>query len=326
MVRACAGRDMNVVAADVNGERLDTLIASLPDPDAAVVTDVADPASVDRLADEAFSLFGAVHLLCNNAGVSPLGNVWEFTPEDWNWLFSVNVGGVMNGIRSFVPRMIASGEPAHIMNTGSGGSFRAQAIIGVYSSTKHAIHALTDTLRCELAGHDIGVTLLCPGGVNTNIVESMKRPSFTGDDTALWAVVTEMMDDFDEATNTMLEPERVAELALWGVTNDLPYVICAPGLREGVRCRFDASRRPRPLCPTRSDPALTPGTGGLGDPVNRPNRIDGALAQPQAGWTASSAERQFWRGVARPDLAFVGRNQWSHGEPNARPQRWHSVQ
>ena len=89
---------------------------------------------VERLAEETYEVFGATHLLCNNAGVSPLGKLWEFTPDDWNWLLGVNFVGVVNGIRSFVPRMIASGQPGHIMNTGSGGSFQTQAIIGAYAS------------------------------------------------------------------------------------------------------------------------------------------------------------------------------------------------
>jgi len=242
LVRACAERGMNVVAADVNGDRVESVVGSLAEPGSAraVTVDVADPGSVERLAEAIYEAFGATHLLCNNAGVSPLGKLWEFTPGDWNWLLGVNFIGVANGIRTFVPRMIASGEPGHIMNTGSGGSFQAQAIIGAYASTKHAILALTDTLRHELADHDMGVTLLCPGGANTNIVESMKRPSFTGSDDDIWAYIKTMMADNDDATNTMIEPEHVAELALWGVEQNLPYVICAPGQRPRVQQRFDS--------------------------------------------------------------------------------------
>jgi NAD(P)-dependent dehydrogenase (short-subunit alcohol dehydrogenase family) len=242
LVRACAAQRMKVVAADVNRERVETVVDSLAERGSAraVVVDVADPASVDRLAAETYDTFGGTHLLCNNAGVSPVGMVWEFTPDDWHWLLGVKVLGVANGIRSFVPRMIASGEPGHIMNTGSGGSFQGQAVIGAYASTKHAILGLTDSLRHELADHDIGVTLLCPGGVNTNIVESMKRPSSTDDDKDIWAYITTMMADNDEATNTMIEPDHVAELALWGIQQNLPYVICAPGQKARVEQRFGA--------------------------------------------------------------------------------------
>jgi NAD(P)-dependent dehydrogenase (short-subunit alcohol dehydrogenase family) len=243
LARACAGRGMSVVAADVNVERLDAVVAGLKEagsPAIAVRVDVSDPGDVERLAELAYETFGATHLLCNNAGISPLGRVWEFTAEDWARLVGVNFLGMAHGIRSFIPRMIAGGEPGHVVNTGSGGSFTVQPIIGAYSSTKHAILGLTDTLRLELAPHDIGVTLLCPGGANTNIFESMRRPSFTGDDQEVWGYAAEMVADFDEATTTTIEPDHVAELALWGVTEGLPYVICAPGQRPGVQRRFDA--------------------------------------------------------------------------------------
>ena len=84
------------------------------------------------------------------------------------------------------------------------------------------------------------MTLLCPGGVNTNIVESMKRPSSTGDETETWTYISRMMADNDQATNTMIEPEHVAAMAMWGVRENLPYVICAPGQAARVRERFDA--------------------------------------------------------------------------------------
>jgi NADP-dependent 3-hydroxy acid dehydrogenase YdfG len=150
---------MTVVAADVNRDRVNAVVDSLDGSETAcaVTVDVADADSVERLAAQTYERFGATHLLFNNAGVSPLGLIWEFEPEDWNWLFSVNVMGVVNGLRSFVPRMMASGEGGHIVNTGSGGSFQSQAVIGAYSATKHAIHAITDALRRELAGSSIGV-------------------------------------------------------------------------------------------------------------------------------------------------------------------------
>jgi NAD(P)-dependent dehydrogenase (short-subunit alcohol dehydrogenase family) len=241
LARACSTEGMRVVAADVNRDRVDAVVDSLagPEPACAIAVDVADPESVDRLAAETFGMFGATHLLFNNAGVSPLGLIWEFEPEDWNRLFGVNVMGVVNGLRSFVPRMMASGEAGHIVNTGSGGSFQSQAALGAYAATKHAILAITDALRQELADHDIGVTLLCPGGVNTNIVESMKRPSSSSDDTETWGYINRMMADNDQATNTLIEPDQVAAMALWGIRENLPYVVCAPGQRARAAAHFD---------------------------------------------------------------------------------------
>src|SRR5438270_1640688 len=96
LVRACANRGMFVVGADVSQVRVESVVSSLSDPELAraVTVDVSDPVSVDRLADETYEAFGATHLLCNNAGVSPLGRLWEFTPGDWNSLLGVNFVGV----------------------------------------------------------------------------------------------------------------------------------------------------------------------------------------------------------------------------------------
>src|SRR6266511_914138 len=111
LARACAAEGMRVVVVDVNEERATTVAAELPPGTAAArAVDVSDADSVQALADFAFDTFGAVHLLCNNAGVSPAGRVWDFTDDEWRWLLGVNVRGVANGLRSFVPRMIAQGE------------------------------------------------------------------------------------------------------------------------------------------------------------------------------------------------------------------------
>jgi NAD(P)-dependent dehydrogenase (short-subunit alcohol dehydrogenase family) len=233
---------MHVVVSDIDAARVEGTLASLPGGTSTlgVTADVSDPASVDRMAEEAYRTFGATHLLCNNAGVSPLGKLWQFTSADWDWLLGVNVRGVANGIRSFVPRMVESGEDGHVLNTGSGGSFQGQSLLGAYNATKHAILGLTDSLRLELASSRIGVSLLCPGGVNTNIFDSLNRRSSTDPEADLAANVAALVAANDEATNTLVEPEVVAALALWGVREDLPYIVCAPGQKARVEQRFAA--------------------------------------------------------------------------------------
>src|SRR4029077_17222703 len=142
LAEACAAEGMRVVVADINGDRADAVASELPRDTAAYKpVDVSGAAQVQELADFAFDTFGAVHLLCNNAGVSPAGRVWDFTDEDYRWLVGVNLFGVMNGLRSFVPRMIEQGE-GHIVNTGSGASFVATPRLGPYCATKHAIVGL----------------------------------------------------------------------------------------------------------------------------------------------------------------------------------------
>ena len=171
---ACAAAGMRVAVADIEREQAERVAHALRETGAeaiAVQTDVTDRASVDALADEAYDAFGAVHLLCNNAGVISVGPIAETTPEDWQWLFGVNVFGVVHGVQAFVLRMQAQGGEAHIVNTGSMSSIsttRAVAV-GTYCATKHAVLGLSETLRGELAGDGIGVSILCPGGVATQL-------------------------------------------------------------------------------------------------------------------------------------------------------------
>ena len=144
----------------------------------AVHADVADFASMQALADAAYAEFGAVHVLCNNAGVLIFGDMQELKIEDWNWLLGVNVFGVLNGIYAFLPRMLEAGEPGHIVNTAS---IAALSGHGVYGVSKSAILNITETLREDLADTPIGVSCLCPGMLNTKIVAAQRnRPASMG--------------------------------------------------------------------------------------------------------------------------------------------------
>jgi len=238
LARACAAAGMKVVVADVNGERAEAVAAELPEGSAiARAVDVSDAAQVDALADLAFDTFGAVHLLCNNAGVSPAGKVWEFSADEWQWLVGVNLFGVANGVRSFVPRMIEQGE-GHVVNTASGAGFVTTPRLGPYSATKHAIVAITVALRNELDGTGIGASVLVPAGVATNIGDSMVRPSVTDPD----VINDEFMalaSGLDETSMQVIEPDLVAEVTLVGVQEGWPYIVMGPGQEVGVRARYD---------------------------------------------------------------------------------------
>ena len=236
LARACAAEGMRVVVVDVNDERAASVAAELPDGTAvARGVDVSDAASVDALADFAFDTFGAVHLLCNNAGISPAGRVWDFTDEDWQLLLGVNVRGVANGIRSFVPRMIDQGE-GHVVNTGSGASFVATPRLGPYCATKHAIVGLSEALRYELDGTGIGVSVLVPAGVNTNIGDSMIRRSATDPD-GITEDITVLTNSLDATSLAMIEPEVVAKVTLVGVREGWDYIVMGPGQSVGVERR-----------------------------------------------------------------------------------------
>ena len=135
---------------------------------------MTDRSALDALADQAYDAFGAVHLLCNNAGVFTRGPIAESTTEDWEWLFSVNVFGVVHGLQAFAPRMRAQGGEAHIVNTGSMASIVVlpTSRSAAYSASKHAVLGLSETLRNELAEDGIGVSILCPGAVSTRLFDS----------------------------------------------------------------------------------------------------------------------------------------------------------
>ena len=242
LARACAGLSMKVVVADLDQGRADSVATAIDGAAQAtlpIAVDVADPASVDRLAEQVGTAFGAPDLLCNNAGVSPFGLLWEFKPVDWNWVIGVNILGVANCIRSFVPRMIAAGRGGHIVNTASAAALQGQTRLGAYSATKHAVLGISDSLRLDLLPYGIGVSALCPGGVNTNISQTLGRLSST-DPKDLDADVGAYIASIDASMSTAIEPDRVADLVIRGVRENQPYIMTAPGQKPSVAQRCEA--------------------------------------------------------------------------------------
>src|SRR6185437_2743491 len=144
----------------------------------AVKTDVSRLADVQALADRAFAELGAVHVVCNNAGVALWGGLESVSHKDWEWAMGVNLWGVIHGVEAFVPRMVAQKQPGHVVNTASMAGLIASQGLGVYNTTKYAVVGLSETLQKDLRGHDIGVSVLCPMGVATAIRTSERnRPA-----------------------------------------------------------------------------------------------------------------------------------------------------
>lgn len=156
MARRFAADGLKVVLADVEEKALSAAADELTGEGARVLArtvDVSDRASLFALADAAYRTFGAVHVLCNNAGVGSgaEGRMWEHEPNDWKWAFAVNVWGVFHGIQAFVPRMIESGEPGHVVNTSSGdGGIAPLPTASVYAVTKAAVVTMTESLYAHL--------------------------------------------------------------------------------------------------------------------------------------------------------------------------------
>ena len=183
-----AAEGMNVVIGDIQQDALDATAQEIKDVGASVVavrTDVSKLTDIEALADAAEAAFGPVHLVNNNAGVEGYldGPIWAATARDWEWTVGVNFWSVVYGVRTFVPRMLAHGQEAHVVNTCSMTSVVQAA--NMYGITKHAVIALSEVLWNDLrkAGANIGVTALCPGTIATNLFHgSRNRPSTLTDD------------------------------------------------------------------------------------------------------------------------------------------------
>jgi NAD(P)-dependent dehydrogenase (short-subunit alcohol dehydrogenase family) len=182
--RGLAGRaareGMRVVIADVEVSALGETAAEVETAGAEVVvapTDVSRADQVEALAGLAYERFGAVHLLCNNAGVFQAGVSWQRELADWEWVLGVNLWGVLHGIRSFVPRMLEGGDEGHIVNTSSLAGLITGAYSAPYITSKFAVLALTECLAHDLRAHDasIGVSVLVPALVDTKIAHSMRN-------------------------------------------------------------------------------------------------------------------------------------------------------
>ena len=182
---ALAQAGANVAMVDIRAEALEEARARVHNLGAHVetyVSDVSDAALLEETAAAIEAQFGAIHIVCNNAGVSMLGVRLEEIPRsDWDWVIDVNIKGVINGLRTFVPRMRRHGEGGHIVNTASiaGLQVNPNFRTGAYAMTKYAVVALSEALEQELAGSEIGVSVLCPAAVDTGIhLSARARPSW----------------------------------------------------------------------------------------------------------------------------------------------------
>mgnify|MGYP000688447324 CR=1 FL=1 len=184
MVHAFAEVGMQVVVADIEAKKAEEVAdryARLGSRCLGIRVDVTDPESVQALADRCYAELGAVHVLCNNAGVLLMGPQADMIAGDWRWTFDVNVMGVALGLEHFLPRMRAQGGPAHVVNTSSVTGLRGASGTFIYSATKAAVLSMSESLREELAGTPIGVSVVLPSDIRSQIVASQRnRPVQTG--------------------------------------------------------------------------------------------------------------------------------------------------
>lgn len=224
LARAALARGMRVVLADIDEASLQAFAATLNGTVSTCVVDVRDPASVEALAEHAYSVFEQVDLLFNNAGVLIGGKSWDIPADKWAWQLQVNVLGVVHGIASFVPRMIAAGRPARVINTGSMASFIAAPYMGPYTASKFAVLAISETLALELQSEQapVSVSVLCPGPVQTAIF----RETVTMQDDTTSDKTVGMMRDI--TVNQGISPDELAARTFAGIDEGQFWIIPQP--------------------------------------------------------------------------------------------------
>jgi NAD(P)-dependent dehydrogenase (short-subunit alcohol dehydrogenase family) len=238
---------MKVVLADLEEQALALAERSLKAKGAPVLAlkvDVSKADEVERLAEAAYAKFGAVHVLCNNAGVGLGGLTWEHSVADWEWVLGVNLWGVVHGIRTFVPRMIAQGTEGHVVNTASVAGLITSPYMSVYGATKHAVVAMTESLKMDLdvTGSKISASVVCPGFVATRISDSSRnRPpspktAQAAAETSQQAMIRELAR---QQVSAGLKPSEVAEMVLEAIRDDRFYVLTHPRFRKLIRLRME---------------------------------------------------------------------------------------
>ncbi len=244
MARAFAGEGMKLMLADVNEARLAEVEQEFKDKGVDVATiacDVTKLEQVNAAADATVERFGKVHVLCNNAGINVGGTYEELSQQDWDWVIAVNQLGVQYGISAFLPKIKAHGEGGHIVTTSSmAGMVNAGPGWAPYNASKFAVVVMNEVLYSELKETNIGVSVLCPGAVATNIIEAAdSRPSdfgSSGDKPVIAGDVAELLEHG-------LDPDVVGKLVLEGIQEEQFYLFTDPRMIKAVERRFERIQR-----------------------------------------------------------------------------------
>ncbi len=246
-----AAEGMRVVLADIEEAALkaaEEKLAAAGATTLALRTDVSKWEDMQALADKAFDAFGEVHVLCNNAGVggsgSSAGPIWERTPEEWQYVTGVNLWGVIHGVHAFLPRMVAQEAEGHVVNTASLAGLVNGS--GIYGVTKHAVVALSESIyqQLSLAEASVGISVLCPGFVNTNIWDVQRNlPEHLrqAEPAAQPEVAGQQAEAMRQFLATGLPPSEVADAVFEGVREGRFYIVPTQAwLKEGIRRRAEA--------------------------------------------------------------------------------------
>ena len=208
----------------------------------AVRTDVSSGRDVEALADKAFTAFGGVHVLCNNAGVAPGGTVWEQSVKDWEWTLGVNVWGVIHGIRAFVPRMLEQNAEGHVVNTASVAGLLSPPGMAMYCVSKHSVVTLTECLHHDLLefGAKLRASVLCPAFVPTGISDSERnRPASLREDKPKSATDLQREEQLRHAVKAgKISAEQVAEQVIEAIATDKFYILPHQRIKPAIETRM----------------------------------------------------------------------------------------
>lgn len=233
MAARFAADGMRVVIADIEQSALDATSRELGVD--GVRVDVSDADSVADLAATVIERHGAVHVLCNNAGVGGGGRIASLTLNDWKWVIDVNLWGVVHGIHFFLPHLLENDDGGHIVNTASMAGLMPVAGIGPYNATKYAVVGISETLAIELKDTKVGISVLCPGLVNTNIFNSQRnRPASLANASRKTDALRVPADVLEERG---LPPAAVADLVAGAVRDGTFWIFTHPDLLESVEAR-----------------------------------------------------------------------------------------
>lgn len=241
MAEAFAGAGAKIVITDVDADALTAVEARFAGrnvPVLAIELDVTDRDAFSAAAQRAVDTFGAIHVLCNNAGVYRGGRLDAVTYEDWDWVMGVNVGGVVNGLQSVLPHIKAAGE-GHVVNTASMAGVVGIAGLGVYNASKFAVVGMSEALRADLADSGVGVSVLCPGMVRTRILESERnRPdALVGDSDEAEAAARAQSEVMHMGMEAGIDPEEVGQIVVDGVRDDRFWLFTHPELKNAAVAR-----------------------------------------------------------------------------------------
>ena len=241
MACAFAAEGMDLALGDVDLQGLRETAETCGGRIFTMRCDVSRAAEVERLRDATIAALGRVHLVCNNAGVSPLGAVWENTPADWQWILGVNLWGVIHGVRAFAPHLLAQNE-GHIVNTASVAGLIAPPGSGAYNVTKHAVVALSETLHHDLRERNsaVGVSVLCPAYVPTRITESERnRPADLPSSAKSKETLAREAMLRKAVTSGKVSADQVAHAVVAAVKEERFYILTHPRIKGAIQARME---------------------------------------------------------------------------------------